>query len=145
MKHIKPHKLNSIGSLFIILFICFFSFSAFSQTDNNSSISKINLDPEKVEIFGKYIEFRHSLEPGGFDVWKKNNPDLYEKEMWYYTESFYIKRNYLTEGISLNEGSIYIPRFESSRKPTTESIVVLPGFKDALVLIPANQLIYKDN
>ncbi|HWY11504.1 MAG TPA: hypothetical protein VN026_09270, partial [Bacteroidia bacterium] len=83
------------------------------------------------------------LEPGGFVQWKANNPDLYLKEMWYYTESFYIKRDYLTTGDALPESSIDISRFETKRKPGVEKIVPLPGFKDAVVLIPEDKLIYK--
>lgn len=108
-----------------------------------STFSQINLDSNKVNTFIKYLKYNHSFEAGGFDTWKANNPDLYLKEMWYYSESFYVKRNYLNEGVTMNEGSIYIPRFESKRKETEEVIIVMPGFKDAIVLIPANQLIYK--
>ncbi len=68
---------------------------------------------------------------------------LYAKEMWYYTESFYVKRNYNNEGITLDESIIDISRFESQRKENEEAIVTLPGFKDVIVLIPNNKLIYK--
>lgn len=128
---------------FAIVLFCVISLFSFSQNASNSPNTIIKLNPDKVNVFVKYLEFRHSFDPGGYDTWKKENPDLYQKEMWYYSESFYIKRNYLSEGISLPEGSIYIPRFESSRKANEEAIVVLPGFKDVLVLLPENKLIYK--
>lgn len=79
----------------------------------------------------------------GIEEWKKNNRLLYFKELWYYCESFYVRRNYLSEGISMDEGMIDITRFESQRKENEEAIVVLPGFKDVLVLLPNNKLIYK--
>src|SRR5574343_423196 len=78
----------------------------------------ITLDSNRVNIFIKYLKFNHSFENGGFETWKANNPDLYLKEMWYYSESFYIKRNHFTDGVTMNEGSIYIPRFEKHRKDT---------------------------
>ena len=86
--------------------------------------------------------FRHGG-PEGLSDFKKNKPHEYLKELWYYSESFYVKRDYLDEGVSLDESIIDITRFESSRKSTEESIVILPGFKDVLVLFPLNQLIYK--
>lgn len=120
------------------------AFLSYSQniTPNTKGIL---LDQDKVNIYLKYVEFKHSIDQGGFEEWKKNNPELYQKELWYYTESFYIKRNHFSEGISLPEGSICILRFEKNRKPNAEAIVVLPGFKDVLVLIPENELIYKPN
>ena len=75
--------------------------------------------------------------------WKNNNTYQYYKELWYYCESFYVKRNHLPQGVELNESMIDITRFESSRKEFEEVIIILPGFKDALVLLPAYKLIYK--
>ena|ERR1041385_7858647 len=105
-------------------------------------MQEIRLDPAKVEKFGAYVKYKHSYAPG-FDVWKENNKLLYAKEMWYYTESFYIKRDYFPEGITLNEEIIDISRWEKQRSQTEEVIVKMKGFKDALVLIPGNKLIYK--
>lgn len=110
--------------------------TSFSQT------SELKLNPEKVKKFIAYVEFKH----GGaqaFPAWKENNKLQYAKEMWYYTESFYIKRNNSTEGITLDESIIDITRFEASRKESEEVVIQLPGFKDALVLLPNNKLIYK--
>lgn len=112
------------------------SFLSFSQNE------KIKLNPEKIIKFGPYVEYKHGGKED-FPKWKENNKLLYTKEMWYYTESFYVKRNHLNEGIVLNEEIIDISRFEAQRKEDVETIVVLPGFKDVLVLMPAKDLIYK--
>lgn len=107
-----------------------------------SQITELKLNPERVKLFLPYVEWKH----GGaetFPEWKNNNKMLFAKEMWYYTESFYIKRNVSEEGVTLQEEIIDITRFESHRKQNEESVLLLPGFKDALVLIPAKDLIYK--
>jgi hypothetical protein len=124
-----------------------FSFSSVlgQSISNSSSDNKIVLDSNKVKIFERYVQYNHSNDPGGFLQWKTNNPDLYIKEMWYYTESFYIKRNYLSQGITMDEGMIYVPRFEMQRMPTTEVIIEFPGYKDVMVLIPIDKLLYKVN
>lgn len=121
-----------------IIIICIL-ISNFSLAQNSSSIK---LDPAKVLIFEKYLSFRHSFEPGGFALWKTNNPELYAKEMWYQSESFYIKRNHLASGLTMNEGMIDVCRFEHLRKEKEEVIVPFPGFKDVMVLLPKNKLIY---
>jgi hypothetical protein len=63
--------------------------------------------------------------------------------MWYFSESFYIKRNYSNDGVAMNEEAIDISRFESNRKQNEEAIVIIPGFKDVIVLLPTTKLIYK--
>ena len=131
--------------LFLFLFILFFASFSFSQNLKTASSPTISLDPEKVAIYEKYLEYKHSFETGGYLQWKKDNPELYEKEMWYFSESFYITRNYLSQGITLNEGGIYVARFEAQRKQNEEAIVIFPGFKDVMVLLPGNKLIYKPN
>lgn len=118
-------------SLFILI-----SLTVASQT------TEIKLDAEKIKKFSPYIHFKHTGY-GSFDEWKENNKLLYTKELWYYSESFYVKRNHLSEGITLNEEIIDITRFESQRNENEEVIVILPGFKDALVLLPGKKLIYK--
>lgn len=107
-------------------------------------IQDIKLDPEKVQKFGVYVKYKHSYEPG-FEVWKENNKLLYAKEMWYYTESFYIKRDHFLDGLVLNEEIIDVSRWEYMRKPDEEVFVRITGFKDALVLLPGNKLLYKPN
>lgn len=113
------------------------SYLSFSQ-----QIDEIKLNPEKVKMFFPYIEWNHGG-PQGFPAWKSNNKMLYAQEMWYYSESFYVKRNAFNNGLTLNESIIDISRFEKQRKQNEEVIVSLPGYRDALVLIPGNKLIYK--
>jgi hypothetical protein len=121
----------------VIIFLALvFNQSAFSQ------IQDIKLDPVKVEKFLPYLKFKHSSE-GDFETWKSNHMLQYTKEMWYFSESFYIKRNYYADGITMDESQIYISRFESQRKENEEAIIQMPGFKDAIVLIPGNKLIHK--
>jgi hypothetical protein len=125
----KTKLLFSIASLFYGVLV-------YSQ-DNN-----IKLDMNKVSKFEKYMEFKHGG-PQHYPTWKSNNKIQWTKEAWYYSESFYVKRNYKNEGIVLDESIIDISRFEKYRKENEESIVELPGFKDVIVLLPANKLIYK--
>jgi len=107
-----------------------------------AELNSLKPDPEKEKKFSPYVAWRHGWKDG-FEEWKKNNTLQYYKELWYYSQSFYVKRNYLAQGAALDESAIDISRFESSRKDGEESIVTLPGMKDALVLLPANKLIYK--
>jgi hypothetical protein len=107
-----------------------------------SQVEEIKLNPVKVKQFTPYLQHRHGGAEG-FETWKSNNKLQYAKEMWYFSESFYIKRNHLSEGIAMDESMIDISRFESQRKANDEVIVTMPGFKDAIVLIPAKKLIYK--
>jgi hypothetical protein len=123
----------------IIIFLAvFFSQTILAQTPD------IKLDPAKVQKFGVYVIYKHSYEPG-FEVWKENNKLLYAKEMWYYTESFYIKRDHFPDGLELNEEIIDVSRWEKYRKPDEEVFLRVQGFKDALVLIPGNKVFYKPN
>jgi len=139
IKH--PLRLNFRHILFVVFFFSFNSF--FSQVSSSSSSQEIALDPVKVNMFEKYCVWKHSFEPGGFAAWKAANPDLYQKEMWYYTESFYIKRNHLSIGDTMDESMIDVSRFETQRSADQEVIVTFGGFKDVMVLIPGNQLIHK--
>jgi hypothetical protein len=113
------------------------SFSSFSQ-----QIDEIKLNPERIKMFLPYVEWNH----GGaqkFPEWKATHKMLYAQEMWYYSESFYAKRNVAPEGQVLDESIIDVRRFESQRKENEEVQINLPGFRDAIVLIPGNKLIYK--
>ncbi len=120
-------------SLFLLLGMSFVSFS---------QMEEIKLNPDKVKKYQPYMEFRHGG-VSGFPAWKSTNKMLYAQEMWYFSESFYVKRNYLDQGVTLNEEIIDISRFENQRKQNEEAIVTLSGFKDVIVLLPAKQLIYK--
>ncbi len=126
----------------VLILICCLSFGFATSQNNGLNVDLMKPNPEKEKKFLPYLAVRY----GGIEnieTWKKNNRLLYFKELWYYCESFYVLRNYSTEGITLDEGAIDITRFESNRKENEEAIVVLPGFKDVLVLLPNNKLIYK--
>lgn len=99
------------------------------------------VSPSKEEKFSKYIEYKYSLVQN-FTTWKKENKFLYIKEFWYYAESFYIKRGANPKGITMDESQIDISRFESQRKPNEEVTINIDGFKDVIVLLPSNKLIY---
>lgn len=116
----------------LLLLICFFNIDA----------QNIKLDMNKVSKFEKYMEFKHGG-PQHYPTWKNNNKLQWTKEAWYYTESFYVKRNYFQTGEILDESIIDISRFENHRKENEEAVVELPGFKDVIVLLPENKLIYK--
>lgn len=79
----------------------------------------------------------------GLEEFKKEHRYDYLKELWYYTSSFYIRRDYYDSGVELDESIIDISRFESYRKENEEAVVKIDGYKDALILLPLNQLIYK--
>lgn len=123
--------------LFCSFFLCCISLTAISQTET------IKLDAGKIEMFTPYVEARHGLTHEAFEEWKSVNKLQYTKEIWYFSESFYIKKNHLKSGVELTPSNIDISRFESHRQTDKEHTLVLPGFKDAIVLLPANKLIYK--
>lgn len=135
--------LKGIHIIFKTFLVCLFiscSLLSFSQSNSLSS-EQLKPDPDKEQKFLPYLAVRHGGMPA-IENWKKNNTYLYYQELWYYCESFYVKRNYLNEGVTLNESIIDISRFESSRKENEEAIVTLPGYKDVLVLLPASKLVY---
>lgn len=118
----------------------FSSLFYFSQTGIvNPDLVKPN--PEKEKKFAPYLAVRH----GGMlelEKWRQSNTVQYYKELWYFCESFYVKRDNSIQGIMLDESIIDIARFEYLRKENEEQLIELPGFKDALVLLPRNKLIY---
>lgn len=121
-------------SLVAILTVLSASFSA--------QVNSLELNPEKERKFTPYMLYRHQGSEG-LAEFKQKHPHEYLKELWYYSESFYIKRNYFKQGAELDDAIIAINRFEDSRKEDEEAVVILPGFKDVLVLLPNNKLIYK--
>ena len=128
--------------MFKIILSGFFIFFYFFSEAQITSPNDLKPNAEKEKKFLPYVAILH----GGIDkleTWKQENTYQYFKELWYYTESFYISRNYLKEGLVLNEEIIDISRFEFNRKQSEESIVIIPGFKDVLILYPSNKLIYK--
>lgn len=117
------------------VFFIFISSSSYSQ------INSLAVSPEKEKKFSIYMLAKHK----GFDGledFKKYYKYDYLKELWYFSESFYIKNDYFKEGVKIEDSMIDISRFEKLRKWDEESIVILPGFKDVLVLLPVNKLIY---
>ena len=126
-----------------IAFVCLFcSFSLLNAQGNDpASTANLKPNPEKEAMYLPYLAARHGG-PASMQEWKKSNTVQYYKELWYYCESFYVKRDHLQQGVSMDASMIDISRFESSRKQNDEAIVVLPGFKDVLVLLPSNKLIY---
>ena len=127
---------NKFSLLILMMSMSLLSFS--------QDFSKVKLDQEKVKKFEIYLEIHHTDPQGvNFNSWKENNKQQYTKEMWYFSESFYIKRNVLAEGIVLDEAIIDITRFENKRKENEEAIVEIPGSKDVIVLLPNSQLFYK--
>ncbi len=113
------------------------SFLGFSQ-----DVSKFKLNPEKVSMYEVYLAARHG---GGevFEKWKANNKMQYTKEMWYFSESFYIKKNAFADGIMLEPSIIDISRFELERKLNEEAVIQIPGVRDAVVLLPEKDLLHK--
>jgi hypothetical protein len=127
----------------LFFIVVLFPFVLSSQVSSSSNQDLV-LDPAKVAKYEPYVVLRHAAyEPGGYAAWKADNPGVYFKEMWYWTESFYIKRDHLTQGIVMDEAMIDVSRFERQRSDTAEVIVTFPGYKDAMVLLPRQQLLYK--
>lgn len=126
------------------------SLSVKSQTEDAKAVDNYfalisywnTVSPTKEAKFSPYVEAKYSFNQN-FTTWKKENKFLYIKEIWYHAESFYIMRNKSTEGVKIDESMIDISRFESYRKQNEEAIIILPGFKDAIVLLPGSSLIYK--
>ncbi|MFO0356463.1 MAG: hypothetical protein ACK50A_05870 [Sphingobacteriaceae bacterium] len=122
--------------LFLLGVLMSMSFMSFSQ-----DWSKVRIDPIKEKKFLPYLELRHA----GAEAtkkWKEENKYEYVKQMWYFTESFYVKRNHTASGNVLDESLIDVTRFEKERKLDQETVVTLPGFKDAIVLLPSKDCFY---
>jgi len=98
----------------------------------------------KKAMFTPYVRLKH-WDDKNYATWQKENKTQFIKEFWYFAESFYIKRNYFNTGVELNEEIIDISRFEHYRKDNEETIVPIKIFKDAIVLLPKNKLLYKPN
>jgi hypothetical protein len=122
-------------------FIYFILFSLLSL-GSKAQLNSLEISPEKEKMYSPYMLQRHQGTEG-LAEFKKNHPHDYLKELWYYSESFYVKRNHLNTGVVLDASIIDISRFETERQENEEQIVVLPGFKDAIVLLPVTKLIYK--
>ena len=103
--------------LFLSLFFFLGVFTAsLGQTSSLNLLEDVTLNPTKVQQFEKYVAWKHSFLLGpSFDAWKSSNTMLYVKEMWYYSESFYVKRDSFPTGITLPEAGFDVSRFESKR------------------------------
>jgi hypothetical protein len=128
---------NSCCLIAVLLFI--FSGSASAQ---ETSLAGFTPDPAKVQKYYPYLVARHGSEQA-VDALKESDRFLYFRELWYYTESFSIIRNYSSQGTVLNEEIIDISRFEAQRKYDEPVIIPLPGFRDAIKLLPGKDLLYK--
>lgn len=100
------------------------------------------IDKEKEKMYSPYMYWHHGGKEG-LEDFKKNHPKEYQQELWYFCESWYIRKNYLKEGVALDAYVVDIERFEQNRKEHEEAILVLPGCRDAIVFLPADKLIYK--
>jgi len=107
-----------------------------------AQVNSLELNLEKEKMYTPYMMWRHSGSEG-LAEFKRDHPHDYLKELWYYSESFYVRRNYQKEGVEMNAAAIDISRYEYARKQTEEAVLSLTGYKDALILLPVDQLIYK--
>lgn len=129
--------MHSVESKLVFVFIAFFL-----CLSGNAQVIGLELDPEKERMFKPYLTYRHQG-PEGLEQFKREHPHEYLKELWYYGSSFTVKRDHFSVGDPLDESTIDISRFENFRKEDESAIVVLDGYKDVLILLPANQLLFK--
>ena len=122
----------------IVFFIICLFFSGFLSAQENSLEQGVEIE-KKFEPY--QVTVHHTL--AAFKEFKTTNRPQYLKELWYFSKSFYVKRNYFAKGAELDEAMIDIRRFENYRKENQEAVVTLPGLKDVIVLLPLNKLIYK--
>lgn len=119
---------------------CLFVF--FVSLTSSAQVNPLDFSEKTEKMYTPYMVWRHQgME--GLASFKKNEPHNYLLELWYYSSSFYILRDYSDRGEKLDESIIDIGRFENQRKDTEETILVLPGFKDAIVLLPSSKLLFK--
>jgi hypothetical protein len=124
----------------LITILCFFLSDPLNA--QQGPLTNFTPDPLKVQMYAPYLAAHY----GGAEAienLKLTDKFLYFRELWYYTESFSVVRNYLSEGIVLNEDIIDISRFEIYRKYDEAVIVTLPGFRDALKLVAGKDLLHK--
>lgn len=107
-----------------------------------AQVNRLDLDPKLEKMFAPYLTYRHQG-PEGLEQFKREHPEEYLKELWYFSSSFYIRRDYFKEGEVLEASTIDISRFEQKRKQGEESIVVFEGYRDVLVLLPGKDLLFK--
>jgi len=125
-----------------LFFLCFFWGICTVFSAQVTVTDPVRPDPAREKMFFPYLAVRH----GGPDAtlkWKESNTMQYYRELWYYCNSFVIQKNYSDEGVALPESIIDISRFESQRKQNETAVVILPGFRDALILKAGKDLVYK--
>ena len=111
-------------------------------------LGKLRVDPIKEKMYSPYVEYRHGFDADvitrSFQKWKEDNKYQYLKELWYYSESFYVIHHVNDEGITIDESTIDISRFDSVRDLTNEVSIPLngAGFNDTIVLLPINKLLF---
>ena len=116
---------------------------SFYTTEQSQALLEIKND-KCAQNFEPYVRAKHGAS-FDFENFKKNQKMEFYKELWYYSKSFYIKKNHLNSGISMDETMIDISRFDSSRKSDEESIVKIDGFKYVIVLLPTKKLIFTND
>lgn len=122
--------------LAFILFV--FYFGAISQAQVNS----LQISAEKEAMYSPFMYWRHGGKEG-LAEFKQKEPHAYLKELWYYCESWQVAKDYAASGVALDLYVVDISRFEQYRKDSEPFYLVLPGYKDAIVLKPSKELIYK--
>jgi hypothetical protein len=128
------------SQLHIILFAC----AIFLSLNAQAQLSGFTITPGSEAKFSPYMAARHGGD-AGLAAFKQSNTNLYFKELWYFSESFYVKRNHLAEGVAIDESMIDITRFEHLRQINADQIVTFPGLKDALILTARSRLLYHPN
>jgi hypothetical protein len=113
----------------------------FMFISGKSQLKWVPMDYLAEKKFGKYVQARYGIN-SNFDKWKEENKILYSNEIWYQSKSFYVIRDFFKDGEKLDESMIDISRFEIKRGDDDESYVNFDGFKDVIVLLPKNKLIY---
>jgi hypothetical protein len=99
---------------------------------------------KRSQKFENYVWAKHGS-AFDFNYFKENNKIEYLKELWYYSQSFYVKRNHFQSGETMDETMIDISRFDSTRKEDSEEIITISGFKDVIVLLPKNKLLFTND
>ena len=132
--HLTLHHMNRL--LLIVSVLIFVSLRS------NAQVNSLQISPEKEKMYTPYMYWHHSGQEG-LEAFKKEHPHDYLKELWYFCESWYILKDYAKEGVAMDPAIVDIERFEQNRKEHEKAILVLPGFKDAIVFLPIDQLIYR--